>query len=511
MSDIFISHAAADKPLVDEFVDTVVRLGCGVPEERVFYSSGTGIDPGRDLNAELRVEVGDAKVLVAMITRAFLDSPYCLVEMGAAWGRVGTLFPFVYPVALRTQLDGVLSSIVVPGLDDTNGLDALRDRIGEAVGVHTNARTWGRYKRQWLDTIRRTKSPAGRSRRRRKAASGVPQPLRYTWGELFDSVVDAALYTRDDRVARTEIESHVENRTLIPSKYHYSSDSGADNWIRLCQDPSYQHHINTTEFWAGERGQQMATLISEHVASGSLDFISLGPGDGQKDAALVDAWLKEALDVFYYPYDISLPLASKAVQHVRERTRSNTNRKLHIKAALADFRHLRTMRDVFAHRTAPNVVGLLGSLGNLERDRKFLRELRETMGRGDVVVLEVRLKSKSEPPELSSPSSLRFDFGPLDYFLGIEFHEDLVRISRRDGASAIPNTETTVVSCEGAMYKGQKLHSIPLQYIHRYDPDAFLTAVRSDGFQVVGEPVVDEAGAFLECVLQPNGRRKRTR
>src|SRR5215211_43201 len=37
MSGVFISHASSDKPLVDEFVDVVVRLGCGARSNQLFY------------------------------------------------------------------------------------------------------------------------------------------------------------------------------------------------------------------------------------------------------------------------------------------------------------------------------------------------------------------------------------------------------------------------------------------------------------------------------------------
>jgi hypothetical protein len=61
MPGIFISHAAADKQSVDTFVDNIVRLGCGVPAESIFYSSGpdTGVPSGSDLNTYVREKVSD--------------------------------------------------------------------------------------------------------------------------------------------------------------------------------------------------------------------------------------------------------------------------------------------------------------------------------------------------------------------------------------------------------------------------------------------------------------------
>ena len=51
MPGIFVSHASADRSLIDPFVDDVLRLGCRVPEDLIFYSSGedTGIPSGLNL------------------------------------------------------------------------------------------------------------------------------------------------------------------------------------------------------------------------------------------------------------------------------------------------------------------------------------------------------------------------------------------------------------------------------------------------------------------------------
>jgi hypothetical protein len=319
---------------------------------------------------------------------------------------------------------------------------------------------------------------------------------------MFDSFVDAALYLRDDGVARIEIEHHIRAGTVIPSRYHYSSDAGADNWLRLCREPTYRHHIVTTEFWADSRGDGMAALVVDELGSETFDLISLGPGDGQKDAELVDSWLAAGADVMYYPYDVSLPLASRAVQRVRDRAMGQRGDRLRIKAVLADFHHFSTMRRVFDHRPAPNVVALLGSLGNLSREVAFLRDLRDTLTPNDLVVIEVRLKSPRGVPEMDSKSSLQFDFGPLDYYLGIPFEENLVSVQTKQGVSAVPNTDTVVVGCGEILYKGETFRDVPLQYIHLYEADAFIQTLESTGFTIV-ESIVDEPGAFLECVVRP--------
>src|ERR1700691_148450 len=110
MPGIFISHASADKVMVDEFVDNVVRLGCGVPPDLIFYSSGsdTGVPSGKDLNTYVRDQVGVVGLVVSLLTPAFQIRPFCVAELGAAWSRVDNLFPIKHPELDRDDLDGVL-------------------------------------------------------------------------------------------------------------------------------------------------------------------------------------------------------------------------------------------------------------------------------------------------------------------------------------------------------------------------------------------------------------------
>ncbi|MGO8869860.1 MAG: toll/interleukin-1 receptor domain-containing protein [Acidimicrobiales bacterium] len=128
MPGVFISHAFADKSLVDEFVDTVVKLGCGLKSDQIFYSSGedTGIPSGYDLLRHVRNEVGEAGLVIAIVSPAFQARPVCIAELGAAWSRVDNLFPLAVPGMDRTDMEGVLQGMVVRYLDDSAALAIAR-------------------------------------------------------------------------------------------------------------------------------------------------------------------------------------------------------------------------------------------------------------------------------------------------------------------------------------------------------------------------------------------------
>lgn len=515
MPGIFISHAARDKPLADAFVDNIVRLGSGAPKEQVFYSSGpdTGVPTGSNLNEYLREKVTNVGLVIALITPTFKDRPFCIAELSVAWSRVGSLFPLTMPGTKPDDLDGVLSGLLVRSMTDEAALDELHDRICRETEADVEAATWGHYKETWLTSskslVKKIAKPTKtKSRPLRKSKPSKNELGVHHWGQLFDSFVDAALYTADDTVGREEIEKAIDRRTLIPSRYLYSSDSGADNWVRLCRDPMYRHHRESVDYWAGNAGKKMAALIKDRLGREDFDYISLGSGDGEKDADLIATWLKSGSDLLYYPYDISLPLVSRAIRTVVKKAPASAKKeRLHIKSVLADFHHIGTVSEVFKHRNSPNVVALLGnSLGNLEHDLGFLRDLRGQLSVDDLLVLEVRLKSTEKKekrlPELASSQSLRFDFGPLEYYFGLTFNEKKMSTTVDGEVSSFPNTKTTIVSCTGVKINGAPYEKAKLMYIHEYEEEDFLFKLEEEDFEIIERKPGDKGEDFLVCVLR---------
>jgi hypothetical protein len=155
MPEVFVSHAAADSVLVDPFVDTVLKLGCGLDEGQIFYSSGedTGVPSGSDLLHHVREQVAEAGLVVAIISPIFQTRPVCVAELGAAWSRTGNLFPLAVPGMSRTDMEGVLSGMTVRFIDDPAALDELHERVGAVAGAHSKTTTWGRHKAAWMANV----------------------------------------------------------------------------------------------------------------------------------------------------------------------------------------------------------------------------------------------------------------------------------------------------------------------------------------------------------------------
>jgi Histidine-specific methyltransferase, SAM-dependent len=333
---------------------------------------------------------------------------------------------------------------------------------------------------------------------------------QFGWGHLFESFVDAGLYLENEReIARDEIVKAIKQERLIPSRYHYATDMGAGRWIELTEDPEYRHHVRTKQYWAGQGGREMSRRIREQVGLGTkpkaFDFVSLGPGEGAKDAWLVRHWVAEGADLFYLPYDVSLPLVWRSIKEVRTRSRQLHAGSLHVKAVLADFRHFKSIAEVLSHRDAPNVVGLLGTLGNLENEKELLSDLAQQMGEADLLLLEVRLVSQDGLDGLKSSKSYRHDFGPLEYYLGLNYDACAAGIEGYETTdrSTIPETITWSVEYKGPTGLDFEHKPVRLQYIHMYRREPFVEALKECGFELVGDPV--DKVTFMECLVRKAG------
>jgi len=139
---VFISHAAADRTLVDHLVD-LVQVGVGVPHEKLFCTSleGMGIPEGMDFKEFIHDQLQNPPLVVMVITPSYYESAFCLCELGAAWAMSHSSFPLLVPPVDHRDLRAVLSNTQVRMITDPAGLDALRDRIVERLDLKSPAPT----------------------------------------------------------------------------------------------------------------------------------------------------------------------------------------------------------------------------------------------------------------------------------------------------------------------------------------------------------------------------------
>lgn len=318
-------------------------------------------------------------------------------------------------------------------------------------------------------------------------------------GKLFETYVDAALCTETSTIARTEILKCAHRQALIPGKYLYDSEVGADHWISLCKDSTYGYFQNGLRFWENE-AETFVQAIKEQTGP-EFDFISLGPGDGQKDLELIRAWVQEDdLDVVYYPYDVSLRMIIETVREIRKSAVP-----IKLRAVLAEFDNLQQMKAVFDARDAPNVISLLGnSLGNVPDELKFLKNLSSIMNIGDLLLLEVRLHGgEAGLSELDKAKAREFYFSPLKHYLALSFDDDKLNSEPVETPlSRINGAQSTLIRYDAFEFEGESYSETPLLCINEYDHDMFLKEIeKKTGFECVLS-IPDAARSFLVCLMR---------
>jgi hypothetical protein len=128
---IFISHASADKKIVDALVDHILIGAIGFKHQEIFYTSGEGmgVNSGADWRNSIRSNLLIVDVIFLIITPNYKSSEICLNEMGAAWTTDKVVLPVIIdPITYKTV--GVLAEVnQVEKLNTSKGLDNICDEL----------------------------------------------------------------------------------------------------------------------------------------------------------------------------------------------------------------------------------------------------------------------------------------------------------------------------------------------------------------------------------------------
>jgi hypothetical protein len=148
---IFISHAAADAELA-RAVTELLRLGADASAREIFCTSlpATGIPSGQDFVDYVRDRLAGAELVVQLITPAYLDSAFCLCELGAQWVLAKDAFPLLVPPITYDDLQAVQRQIHVGRIDDGADLDKLFDRVCTLLGRDPGTVDWNVYRAQFM-------------------------------------------------------------------------------------------------------------------------------------------------------------------------------------------------------------------------------------------------------------------------------------------------------------------------------------------------------------------------
>ena len=151
MSKVFISHANADKPLV-QALEVLLENGIGINHKEIFCTSleGQGIPPGVDFKTFIAEKLKDTDVVVALISENFYASNFCMCELGATWIQANRFIPLLAPPMTFKDLKAVLSGVQALRLDNTGDVDTFCESLKPLAGDNFNVPRWTVRREEFL-------------------------------------------------------------------------------------------------------------------------------------------------------------------------------------------------------------------------------------------------------------------------------------------------------------------------------------------------------------------------
>jgi len=207
MARIFISHAAKDKELVEEFVD-LLQIGIDVHPDDIFCSSlpGMGIPTGTDFISYIKSKVQNPDLVLLVVTPEFLKSQFCNNEVGASWALSLPIRPLLVPPLEFDDVRGVLAGTQIAKLNDKEKLSDLRDEITEILGLKPlKTSHWERKRDRFLVrlgemmSIKTITSLAGKP----NEVAGQVITSSGSWLKLDDHFYRAVLFERHGKAGIT--------------------------------------------------------------------------------------------------------------------------------------------------------------------------------------------------------------------------------------------------------------------------------------------------------------------
>lgn len=133
----FISHSSKNRDLVKLFVE-LLNSKLGVADNDIYCTSiQNQVKLGKNFIQDIQDNLVDAEVVFFLITEEYLNSIFCLMEMGAAWAYKDNIIPIlVPPVTFKTLAGTPLAPIQAYSLANTDDIGTiLYDNLVECNAI----------------------------------------------------------------------------------------------------------------------------------------------------------------------------------------------------------------------------------------------------------------------------------------------------------------------------------------------------------------------------------------
>lgn len=299
-------------------------------------------------------------------------------------------------------------------------------------------------------------------------------PLSFGDTRFTDIIVDSAFQTTDRKGLSQEIQQAVNSNRVFPTKLFYATEEGAAAWLELTGSNEYDFFGSSISFLR-KHSNEISTNINNAMGNLTPDIISLGSGDGKKDAILLEEFQKtlpnhrEKEKITYFPIDFSYYLITETINKISKTIPSD---KYRIKPIVGDMIDLHSFKCIYNHYENPNLFMILGNTIGNNDERQILDTLKCATSPGHMILIEVNTNIKgiedtAKNDFIGTKSNLKHIFAPLS-LLEYEYKEENFSSKLSNSLSSCPGAKSIET-----YYKINNQKNIRISVNHRYNFEKF--------------------------------------
>lgn len=151
---IFLSHSSEDRRLVNEFIG-FLQMGMNVNPDEIYCTSLKGTIPtGVSFINDIKDNITQSEAVIFFMTQAYMNSKFCLAELGAAWALNQNIYPvLVNPITYGDLGHTPLSGIQAIKLDEEEDLAVLYTEFQKKGLAKNNTIRFNRELRAFQEEI----------------------------------------------------------------------------------------------------------------------------------------------------------------------------------------------------------------------------------------------------------------------------------------------------------------------------------------------------------------------
>lgn len=321
-------------------------------------------------------------------------------------------------------------------------------------------------------------------------------------------IYGAQVLNTDKNTQKDKIIECIMSNKPIPMEYFYNSDIGALRWKELCNDNEYKS-LKKSKSFIEKNYKKIFEKTGKDMILNQHDIVSIGPGDGSKDAIFLQKLNKyiilnnkiNTLGIYYIAIDVSTKLLSLSLDEILSKSEIKSN--FNIRYINTNFEKMMTARAMLRFNKRPKIFLCLGNtFGNTSSEQDFLENIIRLMEKDDILILEVRMINQMDHSILDADGSEEkgtdFNLTPLE-IANLNFstkNNPIEPTSKKVAKSQINNTKSETIICKNLTINN-KTKNVTLSLINYYDLNS-LKKVLNDNFKILSpDKNFNQEGFFI--------------